>query len=165
MYKDLIESINNNNFSNAFDKDSFVYPISEFNFEAVKILIHNCFQQGQSNSSNVEWVSVNPSIWLPELLENNLNHIKMVSTGPNFHILKKEQDDLVYQNYTCDSIRLENDEELNEFFSKNRWKSLVIFTITKIADLRTMSYWYNIRFADITEKFEQRDNKIKEILE
>ena len=56
MYKDLIESINNSNFSNAFDKDLFFYPISEFNFEVVKILIHNnCFQQGQSNSSNVEW--------------------------------------------------------------------------------------------------------------
>lgn len=84
---------------------------------------------------------------------------------PNFSILRMTTDDLIYNTYHCDSIRLNSEDELSDFFMKNEWNSLVIYGIVKIADLRTMSAWYNIRYADVTEKYEKRDNKLNKILE
>lgn len=165
MFKNLIDSINTNSISDSFKKDSFVYPVSESNLEAIKILIHNSFQQGQSESSNVEWVTINPTIWLADFLESYIQHIKFVSTGPSFSILRMTTDDLIYNTYHCDSIRLNSEDELSDFFMKNEWNSLVIYGIVKIADLRTMSAWYNIRYADVTEKYEKIDNKLNKILE
>lgn len=165
MFNKLIDSINGTNLNDSFNKELYVYPVLDSNLEAIKILIHNCFERGKSDPSNVELVSINPNIWLSDFINKNIEFIKMVSTGPSFSILKSENDNLFYKNYHCESIKMKNDIELEEFFRKNEWKSLVIFTIVKIADLRTMKSWYNIRYADITEEYEQRDKKIKKILE
>jgi hypothetical protein len=39
-----------------------------------------------------------------------------------------------------------------------------MFSITKSVDLETMNSRYTVRLADITEKYEERDMKIEEIL-
>jgi hypothetical protein len=45
-----------------------------------------------------------------------------------------------------------------------KFKKLVMFSITKFVDLETMTSKYTVRLADITEKYEERDNIINEIL-
>lgn len=165
MYKDLIDSINNTSPSNSFNKDSFVYPISEFNLEAIKILIHNCFHSDLVENHNLEWVTINPIIWLPDLLDKNISYIKMISCSPIISILKEENGQLIYKNYKCEIDKNLTETEINDFFQKNKWNQLVIYNITKIADLRTMKSWYNIRYADVTEKYEQIENKINELLQ
>jgi len=83
---------------------------------------------------------------------------------PSFNILKVENNQIISKNYNCLTKEFESDELINEFFEKGRWKTFVLFSIIKYVDLVNLSTSYRVRYADITEKYEERDNKIEEIL-
>ena len=61
-------------------------------------------------------------------------------------------------------IEFKSDDELDNFFNEKKFRKLVMFSITKSVDLETMNSRYTVRLADITEKYEERDMKIEEIL-
>ena len=65
---------------------------------------------------------------------------------------------------TSAELDLRNQQAVNDFFEKGRWKTFVLFSIIKYVDLVNLSTSYRVRYADITEKYEERDNKIEEIL-
>ena len=140
-----------------------VYPIGENNLEGIKILIDNCFRMGNDNS-NVRVATVDPSLWLGQFLDKHWNRISYVTSVPTFNIMKVEDNQLISKNYNCVMKEFESDELINEFFEKGIWKTFVIFSIIKHVELVTLSSTYRVRYADITEKYEERDNKIKEIL-
>jgi hypothetical protein len=147
-----------------FKNQDYIYPISKNNLAPILILIKNCMLQGNDVTSNVELVSVNPNIWLGDFLDKHVDKISYVSSAPVFNLLKYDEVDIYTSYYRCDRIVLDDDEAVNSFFESNKWKSLVIHSITKTVDLKVMKSWYTIRFADITEKYEIRDNKINEVL-
>lgn len=159
MLKSIIEEllISDNKF------DIAVFPVSIDNIEPIKILINNCIQSGQS-WGNSEIVAVSPTIWLPDFLSNNIQSIRYVTKIPTFNIYKLQNNDIIIKNYSVVSYEFNNDKELNDFFIKKHWSSLVIYSIVRVADLKTMTYKYNLRCADITEEYEVRDKKINEIL-
>lgn len=159
MLKSIIEEllISDNKF------DIIVSPVSIDNIEPIKILINNCIQSGQS-WSNSEIVGVSPTIWLPDFLSNNIQNIKYVTKLPTFNIYKLENNDIIVKNYSVESYEFNNDKDLDDFFIQKNWSSLVIYSIVRVADLKTMTYKYNLRCADITEEYEVRDKIINEIL-
>jgi hypothetical protein len=159
MFKSLIEEMLMSD--NKFDIS--VFPVSLYNIEPIKILINNCIQSGQS-WSNAEIVAVSPTIWLPDFLSNNIQSIKYVTKLPTFNIYKFENNDIIVKNYSVGSYEFNNDKDLNDFFIQKNWSSLVIYSIVRVADLKTMTYKYNLRCADITEEYEVRDKKLNEIL-
>lgn len=159
MLKSIIEELlmSDNKF------DIVVSPVSIDNIEPIKILVNNCIQSGQS-WSNSEIVAVSPTIWLPDFLSNNIHNIKYVTKLPTFNIYKLENNDIIVKNYSVLSYKFDNDKDLNDFFIQKNWSSLVIYSIVRVADLKTMTYKYNLKCADITEEYEVRDKKLNEIL-
>ena len=71
---------------------------------------------------------------------------------------------IVSKQYNTETKEFESEGLINEFFEKGRWKTLVLFSIIKYVDLLTLNISYRVRYADITEKYEERDNKLEEIL-
>lgn len=142
-----------------------IYPISSINLEGIKILIDNCMRVGTGDNANVQVASVDPSLWLGGFLDKHFDKIKFVTPLPGFTVTKVEGNKVVEKNYRCDSMSFNTEKEIDDFFNDNKWKTFVLFSITKQADLRSMTTSYNIRFSDITEKFEERDNKLKNILD
>lgn len=141
-----------------------VYPISEYNLEGIKILLDNCMRMGTEQNSNVQMATVNPSMWLGDILNKHWDKISYVTSMPSFEILKVDSDRIISKAYRVDSITFDTDEELDKFFVQGKWKRFVLFSIVKYANLSTMTCHYSVRYSDITEKFEERDNKINSIL-
>ena len=78
--------------------------------------------------------------------------------------MKLEGNKIITRTYQTISDTFDNEEELDRFFEEGKWKKFVIYTVSKFADLSKMSSFYIVRYADITEKYEMRDNKIDYIL-
>ena len=165
MFKDFIENEVKNVNSNIKNiKSVCIYPISEYNLEAIKFLVDNCMSNIMENN-NVTIATIDISLWLGDFLDKYWDKISYVSTLPRFDVLKAEGNKIVSKRYEVGSKDFHTEEELDSFFNEGKWKKFVIYNITKYADLSTMKTYYNIRYADITEKYEMRDNKINSILE
>ena len=162
IFKDFLQNIRSQQV-NIEPKSIQVYPIGENNLEGIKVLIDNCFRMGNDNI-NVRMATVDPSLWLGQFLDKHWTKISYVTSMPSFNIIKVEENKIISKNYNCISKEFESDELINDFFEKGRWKTFVMFSIIKSVDLLTLSSSYRIRYADITEKYEERDNKLEEIL-
>ena len=162
IFKDFLQNIRTQQI-NIEPKSIQVYPIGENNLEGVKVLIDNCYRMGSENN-NVRMATVDPSIWLGQFLDKHWSKISYVTSMIAFNIMKVEGNQIVTKNYNCLTKEFVTDDEINNFFEKGRWKTFVMFSIIKSVDLVTLSSTYKIKYADITEKYEERDNKIKEIL-
>jgi len=165
IFKELLQNIKSSaNISPNIDAKSIqVYPVGENNLEGIKILIDNCFRMGNDNN-NVQIATIDPSIWLGQFLDRHWSKISYVTSLPSFNIMKVENNEIVSRSYNCITKEFESDELINDFFEKSRWKTFVMFSIIKYVDLVALSSSYRVRYADITEKYEERDNKLEEIL-
>jgi len=164
IFKDFISNINQQTGGTIDSKSISVYPIGENNLEGLKVLIENCFRMGSENS-NVRMATVDPTLWLGDFLDKHWNKISYVSNLPSFQIIKVEGNKIVSRQYNTVTHEFESDIEMDEFFNKNRWKKFVLFSIMKYVDLTNLKTSYRLRCADITEKYEERDNKLEEILQ
>ena len=144
-------------------KSISIYPFSEYNAEGLKILLDNCKRMGNENS-NVRIATVDPTLWLGPFLDKHWQKIPFISTLISFNIFKIDGNEIISKAYRCSNFEFKSDEELDSFFNEKKFKKLVMFSITKFVDLETMTSKYTVRLADITEKYEERDMKIEEIL-
>jgi hypothetical protein len=148
---------------NVEPKSISVYPIGENNLEGIKVLIDNCYRMGSENN-NIRVATMDPSLWLGQFLDKHWNKISYVTSLPAFIIMKVEDNKIVSKQYNTETREFESEDLINDFFERGRWKTLVIFSIIKHVDLVSLSSTYRVRYADITEKYEERDNIINEIL-
>jgi hypothetical protein len=162
IFKNFLKNIRTQQ-TNIEPRSIQVYPIGENNLEGIKILIDNCYRMGGDNS-NVGVATVDPSIWLGQFLDKHWTKISYVTSMPSFNIMKVEDNKIVSKQYNTETKEFESDDLINDFFENGKWKTFVIFSIIKHVDLVTLSLSYRLRYADITEKYEERDNKIEEIL-
>lgn len=165
IFKEFIKNINSPfQLNNADPKNISVYPISIDNLEGIKILIDNCMRMGSENNNNVTIATLSPTIWLGEFLDKYWQNISYVTTQPKFDMFKIEDNKIISKSYSVLTSEFSSDDEVNRFFMEGRWKKFVLFSIIKYANLEDLSTSYRIRFADITEKYEERENKLQEIL-
>jgi hypothetical protein len=148
----------------TINKKISIYPISELNIEGIEILIDNCMRMGSGQLNNVQVASIDPSLWLGSFIDKHFNKLKFVTLSPTFTVTKLEGSSIISKSYTCNTISFNTEKDIDEFLNKNKWKTFVIFSIVKIADLSTMKTSYNLKYCDITEKNEERDNKINDVL-
>ena len=164
IFDDFITNIKTSTMFPSVDVKSIsVYPVGENNLEGIKILIDSCFRMGNDNI-NVRMATVDPTLWLGKILDKHWTRISYVTGLPSFNIIKVEDNKIVSKQYNTITTEFDSGESLDDFFDKGRWKTFVLFSITKYVDLLTLTTSYRVRYADITEKYEERDNKINEIL-
>ena len=166
MFKKLLKNdtyIGNGSDVNLDPNKISIYPFSEYNIEGLKILLGNCRRMGTGND-NIRIATVDPTLWLGTFLDKHWEKIPFISTLISFNILKIEGSQIVSKDYRCANFEFKSDEELDIFFNEKKFRKLVMFSITKNIDLETMTSRYSVRLADITEKYEERDMKLEEIL-
>ena len=147
------------------DSKTSIYPISEDNLEGIRFLIENCMRMGTENNSNVSIATLSPNLWLGDFLDKYWKYISYVTLVPKFELIKVEDNKIISKSFAVRNEEFKSDEEIDKFFSNGRWKKFVIFSMVKYVDLETLSVFYRIRYADITEKYEERDGKINAILQ
>ena len=158
MFSDFINEIK------TIKRELSVYPISDSNLEPIKYLVENCEMGNDSPNTNVHLATFNTSLWLGDFLEKYRNKISYVCRSPIFNLMKLEGNKIITRTYSTRSDTFQTESELDNFFEEGKWKKFAIYTVTKFADLSKMSSFYVIRYADITEKYEVRDNKLSSIL-
>jgi len=163
LFKDFIQNTKQQINVNIDPKSISVYPIGENNLEGIKILIDSCFRMGGENN-NVRMATVDPTLWLGHFLDKHWTKISYVSSATSFVIMKVIDNKIVSKQYNTETKEFESEDLVNDFFERGRWKTFVLFSIIKYVDLLTLNISYRVRYADITEKYEERDNKLEEIL-
>ena len=126
IFTDFLQNVKQNNIE---PKSIQVYPIGENNLEGIKILIDNCFRMGGDSNSNVRMATIDPSLWLGQLLDKHWSKISYVTSMIAFNIMKVEDNQIVTKNYNCLTKEFVTDDEINDFFEKGRWKTFVMFSI------------------------------------
>lgn len=164
-FKELLSnSFNGATLTNLDPKSIVLYPVSESNLEGIKILIDTSMRMGINDNNNVTIATISPSLWMGDVLDKHWQKISYVCSMPVFEIIKIEGSNIVAKSYRVGEVIFKTDEEMDTFFNMGIWKKFVIFSMVKYADLVNMTTYYKVRYADITEKFEERDAKITEIL-
>lgn len=140
---------------------SHLIPVSNHSLDAVMQLINNCKDLG----IGIQYATFDISLWLNDFLVNNYSKIKYITVSPRFTLEYIENKQPHSKIIDCKTIQFNSDDELQQFFDDNDGKTLVIYIIGKYIDLNTLKVFYRIRYADITEKNEEREIKINKILQ
>jgi hypothetical protein len=140
---------------------SHLIPVSNHSLDAVIQLIANCKDLG----IGIQYATFDVSLWLNNFLVNNYSKIKYVTALPRFTLEYIENDRPHSKIIDCVPIQFDSDDELQEFFDGKDGRTLVIYVIGKYIDLKTLNIFYRMRYADITEKHEEREMKINKILQ
>jgi hypothetical protein len=104
------------------------------------------------------------SLWMNDFLIKHVDKISYVTTTPNFSIQSLENGFLAEKVVSVESKTFNSDKELDEFFENQIGKKIVLYTIGKFINLSNMAISYELRYADITLKSEQREIKLNKIL-
>jgi hypothetical protein len=164
MFKNLLHNYTDTQiFTEIKNTDVQIFPITEDNLDGLFILFSNCIKSGSTNNSNIKFATLHPTLWLGELMDKYYKYIRYVCNSPNFRVSKIEDSELKTFNYSCQNVELQ-ENELESFFIENKFKKVVVYHIVKYLDCVSLRSYYSIRYADMTEKYEERDLKIKEIL-
>ena len=140
---------------------SHLIPVNNHSLDAVIQLITNCRDLG----IGVQYATFDITLWLNDFLVNNYSKIKYVTALPRFTLEYIVNDRPHSKIIDCEPIQFDSDDELQKFFDDNNVKTLVIYVIGKYIDLKTLKVFYRMRYADITDKDEERDFKINKILQ
>lgn len=140
---------------------SHLIPVNNHSLDAVIQLITNCRDLG----IGVQYATFDITLWLNDFLVNNYSKIKYVTALPRFTLEYIVNDRPHSKIIDCEPIQFDSDDELQKFFDDNDGKTLAIYVIGKYIDLKTLKVFYRMRYADITDKDEERDFKINKILQ
>lgn len=140
--------------------DSSVYFIDPIDISSLKVLYENSKRMGHDNV-NVKNASLDLGIWFPDLVEKIIGYIKLISKGPTFMLYRIENDNTTVRVYAVRNERFETDTDLIAHFSEiSKFQNIALFSITKYADLTTLSTYFIVRFTEILLKDEIRDMKL-----
>lgn len=141
-------------------RDSSAYVIDPIDISSLKILYENSKRMGHDNI-NVKNASLDLEIWFPDIVEKIISYIKLISKGPNFMLYKIEDDKVLARAYVVKTERFETDIDLISHFSEiSKFQSIALFSITKYADLTTLSTYFIARYVEILQQDEIRDMKL-----
>ena len=152
-------------FSQMDKSEPIVYFNDSLDVSSLKILYDNCVRMGTENNTNVSIATAHPDLWFGDYFDFFRTKIKMVVKAPAFQLTKVEVNQLVSNNYSCDTSEFKSDEELKKFFEDmTEYGSIAVFSLVKYVDIKSFSISWRIRYKDISTKEEVRDKKINTIL-
>lgn len=154
MYSKIINGINQTY------KGSLI-PIDNYCLEGLVTFVENSRLLGGTGIS----ARFDLSLWMNDFLVKHVDKISYVTTTPSFSIQSLEDGKLTEKVVPVKSKTFNSDEELDDFFESQIGKKLVVYTIGKFIDLSNMKISYDLRYADITLKDEQREIKLNKILQ
>lgn len=139
---------------------SQIIPIDKYNLDALIQLISN----SKNTNEPVSYASFDQSLWLNDFLVKYIDNIKYCSKFPSFDTFSIENEIIKSKHIRTETISFDSDEELDNFFTEREGRILVLYTVNKFIDLKTLDVFYKIRYGDITEKDDERQIKIDKIL-
>jgi hypothetical protein len=142
-----------------------IYFNDKLDISPLKLLYDNCIIAGNVSNNNIQMATVHPDLWFGDYFDFFREKVKMVVKSPIFQLIKIEGNQLVCEDYTCDSISFNSDDDLMEFMEKKIiYGSIAIFYIVKWLNVKTLVVTWNLRYKDLTTKEEIRDNKINNLV-
>ena len=154
MYSRIINGINQTY------KNSLV-PIDNYCLEGLVSFIENSRLLGGTGIT----AKFDLSLWMNDFLIKHVDKISYATITPSFSIQSLEDGRLTEKVIAVKSITFNSDTELDYFFESQIGKKLVVYTLGKFIDLSNMTISYELRYADITLKSEEREIKLNKILQ
>jgi hypothetical protein len=154
MYSRIIAGVNQTY------KNSLV-PIDNYCLEGLVSFIENSRLLGGTGIT----VKFDLSLWMNDFLIKHVDKISYATITPSFSIQSLEDGKLTEKVVGVKSITFNSDQELDDFFENQIGRKIVVYTIGKFIDLSNMKISYDLRYADITLKDDEREIKLNKILQ
>ena len=138
-----------------------IHNVDEKDLQALKIFYQNCKRIANENNNNVELATLNPDKWMENFIPILLSSVDYVSLGPMIGIYYFEDGRLWTKSLETTWKDFNTFNEMVEFFTKERFSELVLFSICKYVNLDNLKESWQIRFGEISNKEIERDKKIK----
>jgi len=143
---------------------SDLYPIDELNPYGLVIFLNSSIRMGSQNN-NVEIATVDPTIWMSNVLDMVLEKFSYASHSPRFSKYELKSGTLFSTILECDIEKFNTEEELIRFFDKyDNYSTLVIFSCVKYVDLSKLITTFVVSYKDITDSQTKRDRKLESII-
>lgn len=138
-----------------------IHKVDEKDFQALKILYHNCKRIANDNNRSVELATLNPDKWFDRFVPTLFSSVDYVSESPMVSLYYFEDEKIWSKSLETTWKDFDSYEDMEKFFIKERFSELVLFSICKYIDLDSLKESWQIRFGEIKTKEVERDKKIK----
>lgn len=124
-------------------------------------LYTNCCRMGNIDNINVSLATVNPDIYIGELVDVILENVSYISKFPSFQLTSYINGEFVSCTYTCETLEFENIDDIKKTISEmGKFSILVLYSIVKLVNLETMKSSFTIKIAEIKDIKQIRNKKI-----
>lgn len=138
-----------------------IHKVDEKDFQALKILYQNCKRIANDNNRSVELATLNPDKWFDRFVPTLFSSVDYVSESPMVSLFFFEDERLYSKSLETTWKDFDSYEDMEKFFTMERFSELVLFSICKYIDLDSLKESWQIRFGEIKTKEVERDKKIK----
>mgnify|MGYP003644039824 CR=1 FL=1 len=138
--------------NNPKKNSPILFRIDGYNIDNISLFINNC-NDGINDGITA---SFDLKLWLNDFLNKYYKYISYITICPKFEI-----NGILF---SCKTKELE-EEELDDFFNYYKYRNLVLLYVIKNISLETFKISYKIRYVDITNKEDERESKLLDILE
>ena len=138
-----------------------IHKVDEKDFQALKILYQNCKRIANDNNSSVDLATLNPDKWFDRFVPTLFSSVDYVSESPMVSLFFFEDERLYSKSLETTWKDFDSYEDMEKFFTMERFSELVLFSICKYIDLDSLKESWQIRFGEIKTKEVERDKKIK----
>jgi hypothetical protein len=138
--------------NNPKKNSPILFRIDGYNIDNISLFINNC-NDGINDGITA---SFDLKLWLNDFLNKYYKYISYITICSKFEI-----NGILF---SCKTKELE-EEELDDFFNYYKYRNLVLLYVIKNISLETFKISYKIRYVDITNKEDEREFKLLDILE
>ena len=144
---------------------SSVIKIDELDSSALFLLYENSVRMCNESNNNVSIATVSPSSWFDDITNTIINNVSYVCKSANFHIFTFIGPEIMTSTYLCDLETFNSFEDMDKFIKdKSQFSTLVMFAIIKYVDLDNLTASWVVRYKQIVDQKQIRDNKIEYLI-
>lgn len=146
--------------------NSTLIKVDRLDPSALFLLYENSVRVANESNNNTLLATMEPSIWLEKISETIMEYVSHISKFPYFEIGYFYNNNWNAETHNTDElIEFDTIEELEEFIKERGKKStFVLYYIINYVNLDTLRKYYLVKSKTLSFKAEERDKKIKNII-
>jgi len=117
------------------------------------------------SNSNVSVATASPDVWFDDVVELIIENVSYISKNNNFQFIIYDKPNLKFVEYSCEFKEFQSIDDMKDFIQEKGQLSLfVLFSIVKYVNLDTLSVSWGVRYKEVLDNQQIRDNKIEYLI-
>lgn len=142
-----------------------ITKVDRFDSSALSQLYDNSCRMCNESNSNVSVATASPDVWFDDVVELIIENVSYISKNNNFQFIIYDKPNLKFVEYSCEFKEFQSIDDMKDFIQEKGQLSLfVLFSIVKYVNLDTLSVSWGVRYKEVLDNQQIRDNKIEYLI-